>query len=151
MRRVVGVLAVLTLGAAPQGAPLSSMESYWKLDETSGTSAADSSGKGHVATLMGGATISTEVAPMPPNNTRSVALVNAVNNQHINVPSSTALDFTTGFTLACWVRPTGTPNTQMALMERWSDGTSAVNGYMLRMGRIGDPATAHLVKINIGN
>lgn len=151
MRRVVGILALLTLGAAPQGAPISSLEGYWKLDETSGTTAADSSGQGHPGTLAGGALISTEIAPMPATNQRSVALANATNNQHINVASSADFDFMTGFTLACWVRPTGTPNTQMGLIERWSSGTSAINGYLLRMGRIGDPATAHNIKINVGN
>ena len=156
MRIVVGVLAILVgsavgSGTTSQVTPVPAIESYWKLDETSGTAAADSSGNGHNATLFGGATISTLVPPMPTNNQRSVALVNSVNNQHINVPSNTAFDFTSGFTLACWVYPTGTPNTQMGLMERWASGTSAINGYLLRMGRIGDPATAHNIKINVGN
>jgi hypothetical protein len=159
MRRGIGAAMALGVlvgsgGAAvtrSQATPVPNLEAYWKLDELAGTAAADSSGNGHGGTLTAGATISTLVPAVPPNNQRSVAIANAVNNQHINVSSSAALDFTTGFTLACWVRPTGVPNTQMALMERWSDGTSAVNGYMLRMGKINDPATAHLVKINIGN
>ena len=134
-----------------QATPIPNLEAYWKLDELTGTAAADSSGNNHGATLMGGAAISPLVPPIPTNNQRSVALLNAVNNQHVNVPSSAAFDFTTGFTLACWVRPTGTPNTQMGLIERWSSGTSANNGYLFRMGRIGDPATAHHIKINVGN
>jgi uncharacterized protein (TIGR03382 family) len=145
MGGVVGILALL----AAQGAP--NPEGYWKLDAETGTTATDSSGNGHTGTLMAGAAISTIIPTVPPNNHRSVALVNATNNMHVNVPSSAAFDFTTGFTLACWVRPTGTPNTQMGLIERWSSGTSAINGYLLRMGRIGDPATAHNIKINVGN
>ncbi|HEX7900953.1 MAG TPA: LamG domain-containing protein [Planctomycetota bacterium] len=151
----MGVLALLAgsgawaVAPAAQGTP--SIESYWKLDELSGTAAMDSSGNGHGATLMGGAAISTLIPPIPTNNQRSVALLNAVNNQHVNVPSNAAFDFTTGFTLACWVRLTGTPDTQMGLLERWSSGTTANNGYLFRLGRIGSPATAHHLKINVGN
>ena len=146
MGSVMGILALL----AAQGAP-PSPEAYWKLDATAGTTAADATGNGHTGTLMAGAAISPLIPAVPPNNQRSVAITNATNNMHVNVPSSPALDFTTGFTLACWVRLTGTPNTQMGLIERWSQGASTPQGYFLRLGRVGDPATGHHIKVDIGN
>lgn len=142
-------VAFAALAQQPPNIP--TLEGRWRLDATSGTLAADSSGKGRDGTLMAGAVISTQVPAVPPGNLRSVEIANATSNQRVAVAHNPGLAPAGPFTLACWVRPTGTPNTQMGLVEKWTGGTSAVNGYLLRLGKVNDPATGHHLKVNVGN
>ena len=56
---VVVLLVMLALPRAAQGDITSNLVAHWQLDETSGTSAADSSGNGHTGTFSGSPTWST--------------------------------------------------------------------------------------------
>ena len=69
----------------------------WAFDETSGTTAADQSGKGNVGTLAN----ATRVTTGKFNNALSFNGTNA----WVLVPDSATLDLTTGMTLEAWVRP----------------------------------------------
>ncbi len=77
-----------------------SLVGYWKVDETSGTSAADSSGDGNTGTLTGNPTISSTVAPTAFTNVRSLAF-----NGSPYVSTPLALPSTAG-TISLWAYPT---------------------------------------------
>ena len=49
------LMVVLVLGSA--GAVSAKLIAHWKLDETTGTAAADATGNGYNGTLMGGTTL----------------------------------------------------------------------------------------------
>jgi concanavalin A-like lectin/glucanase superfamily protein/putative esterase len=87
-------------GELNPGAPVSPVENdvaYWKFDEGSGTTAADSSGNGNVATLNGPTWASGEIG-------------GALNfdgvNDYVSVPDASSLDNTSALTIAFWVKPT---------------------------------------------
>jgi prepilin-type N-terminal cleavage/methylation domain-containing protein len=65
------VVLPLYLGGTASASPTDYI-GYWKFDETSGTSAVDSSGNGNTGTHNNGPTISTTVAPTTFSNARSL-------------------------------------------------------------------------------
>jgi regulation of enolase protein 1 (concanavalin A-like superfamily) len=85
------------------GAALGEIVGYWKLDEGSGTKAADSSGKGNDGTLVNKPTWITGVL--------GAALefhglgVSGGGGDYINCPSSTSLDVRGPISIALWIRP----------------------------------------------
>jgi hypothetical protein len=78
----------------------SGLVGWWKLDETSGTSAADSSGNGNAGTLAGGDGNSAWVAAMV-NNGRQFTSSNV---DYITVGNPSALQITGSMTVAAWVK-----------------------------------------------
>ncbi|MGD9714826.1 MAG: LamG-like jellyroll fold domain-containing protein, partial [Thermomicrobiales bacterium] len=82
---------------------------YWKLDETSGTRAADSSGYGNSGSLVG-PTISSTVAPVNFTNGRALSFDGS--DDYVVLADSASLKPTTAITIATWVKPsTGSLNT----------------------------------------
>jgi hypothetical protein len=79
-----------------------SLKGYWKFDETSGTSAADSSGDGNTGTLTNGPTISTDVpSGMAFADGRSLSFDGT--NDFVSTPLTA--DFGTGnFTVSTWAK-----------------------------------------------
>jgi hypothetical protein len=73
---------------------------YYRFDETGGTTAADSSGNGHTASLAGGATFSSGVRG------NSVTLNGA--SQYVSLPSG-ILGGATSFSVAAWVKLSSSP------------------------------------------
>ncbi len=71
---------------------------YWKFDETSGTSAADSSGSGNTGTVNGGAVWTT-------GKTNGALSFDGVNDL-VNAGSASSLDDLTSFTYSAWVYKT---------------------------------------------
>jgi hypothetical protein len=63
---------------------------HWKLDETSGTTAADASGNGHQAALQNGPTPSTNVPPLLAGNPRSLGFDGV--NDYAEVGTSVKVD-----------------------------------------------------------
>lgn len=84
---------------------------HWKLDETSGTTASDSSGLGNDGTYTGTYTLGQQCAPYL--NAAYLGTAAA----YVDVNGSSTLDPLTSFTAACWIKSD---------TENWNDG-----GYMV--------------------
>ncbi len=76
---------------------------YWRLGEASGTSAADATGNGHTGTYVASPTLG--VAGALTGDSDTAVTLNG-STQYVSVPTSTALNFTGPFTLACWLKTT---------------------------------------------
>jgi hypothetical protein len=99
---------------------------YWRLNELSGTTAFDSSGKGFNGTYIGGVTLG-QPSAFPPLGT-AVAFDGSTG--YINVGSHSALNLTSGFTLEAWVNPAVVGGRQRIISNRADDGTfSNPGGY----------------------
>ena len=85
--------------ASPAVAP-SGLVAYWKFDEGSGTTAADSSGNGNTGTLING--------PLWTAGRVGNALFFDGIDDNVTVLDSTSLHLSSSFTLSAWVNPTST-------------------------------------------
>jgi hypothetical protein len=90
------------VGGSGCRAPASGLVGWWKFDETSGTSASDSSGNGNTGTLSAS---NAAFAAGRINNGLSLTNVNANTSGLVNIanPSNFAFDYNTPFTLAAWI------------------------------------------------
>ena len=74
---------------------------YWNLDETSGTTASDSSGSGNNGTLYGGVVFGTNsISPAQVDD----GLDFDGSDDYISIPNHSSLQFTSAITVAAWVR-----------------------------------------------
>ncbi|NPD04685.1 PKD domain-containing protein [Nocardioides sp. zg-1308] len=89
--------APVTVTVANAGVP--GLVGGWSFDDGTGTTAADSSGRGNTGTLAGGPTWTAQ-------GRYGGALVFDGVNDLVTVPDAASLDLTTGMTLSAWVRPT---------------------------------------------
>ena len=78
----------------------SGLVAYWKFDEGSGTSVADSSGNGNTGTLING--------PQWTAGRLGNALFFDGIDDNVTVPDSASLDLSSAFTLSAWVNPAST-------------------------------------------
>lgn len=74
---------------------------YWKLNETAGTTIVDSSGNSRNGTYSGGVTFNQQIG-----NLDGAVRLDGVSG-HGTVPYGSWMDFTTGWTVECWVQPVG--------------------------------------------
>jgi RHS repeat-associated protein len=89
---------LVTASASMSPPPTSGLIAYWKFDENSGTTTADSSGNGHTGTLTNG--------PIWTTGQTSAALsFDGTNDQ---VANNGIADVTNNFTLSFWAQPTAT-------------------------------------------
>jgi hypothetical protein len=111
----------------------SEMLGYWTLDETFGTTAADSSGKGMNGTLMNGLSFDT--------NSVSGRVGRALNfdgsNDYIDLPDGFS-DFAKGCTISLWVYPTAVRN--WARFVDLGNGAASDNIWFGRQGSTGNLA-----------
>ncbi len=142
-KRVVCLLCCLTvLGTA--GTALAELVGHWKLDEGSGTTVADSSGKGNNGTIKG--------KPTPIAGVKDGALefhgtgVALTNLEYITIPSTPILDIGGPITLALWIRPDaedpegkGTTGGETAPMAKADSAASPSWSYQVRYGWGGAP------------
>jgi hypothetical protein len=105
-----------------------SLLGYWKFDETSGTSAADSSGDGHTGTLTNGPTISTDVPTTTFTNVRSLSFDGT--DDYADLGDTGARSGTAAFTISVWAKPTG-GNTSAATVLGRGSTTSNKREYFL--------------------
>ena len=77
---------------------LAGLVGWWKLDETEGTKAADSSGNGHNATVQG------NPKWQPGGGKVSGAIALDGNGSYLEVADESAFDFTAGVTVAAWIK-----------------------------------------------
>jgi len=119
-------LALVLSGAQPAparnaaAAPAASLAGYWEFDAGTGTSAADSSGRGHPLALQAGASWAEGVVG-------PYAL--AVSPQQDAVSSGPVIDTSQGFTVSAWVNLAGTSGYQTFVS---ADG-SQVSGFYLQL------------------
>jgi len=108
---------------------------YWRLDESAGTTATDSSGLANHGTYVNDPTPSSMVAPVMFQNPRSL-LLDQSTRQAVTVPDAPSLSLTGPFTLAAWVFLTAdtiSTSTQ-GIIEKWEwDGKRAHLGFFLRL------------------
>lgn len=81
----------------------SGLVGWWKLDETSGTTASDSSGTGMTGTLGGGLSFSGAKGILG----NCLTGMNTSASRWITVPNNAAQNFSADFTIATWVKTTG--------------------------------------------
>jgi hypothetical protein len=81
--------------------------SYWRLGETSGTTAADATGN-HAGTFTNGPTLG-QPSLLTSDTNPSVSFDGV--NDDLRVPDATDLQFATSFSLETWIRPTSLPAT----------------------------------------
>jgi len=104
----VGATADLTVNLTVAN-PL--LRARWHFDEGSGTTAADSSGNGNTATLVGATWGSL------PREGNSDLNTNGTSSQYAQ---ASALDTTAGFTLSAWIKPTTVSGTHTFLSQNGS-------------------------------
>jgi MYXO-CTERM domain-containing protein len=126
--------AAKTFQAAPF-VPVPNMVAYWNLDETTGTTANDSSGNNNTGSYYNTPVPSTDVPPVPVGNVRSLSFVATGSTQRVAVNDSLSLRISGPMTVSAWVKPTiDTPSYQKGIIEKWTQGASAIDGYMFRLG-----------------
>ncbi len=82
---------------------------YWRLGETSGTVAADSSGNGRNGTLVNSPQLGQPGALLSDSDPSMAFYGSWPGGQRVQLPTGFA-DFSSGLTLEAWVYPTGTPD-----------------------------------------
>jgi hypothetical protein len=119
---------------APPSPLLKGLVAYWKLDESSGTVAEDSSGNGNRGMHVNAPMISSASAPVLFPNPRSLTFDPAANNAVV-VPDSPSLSVTGAITVAAWVRRNVTTSpVYEPIVEKWDSSPVAQRGYFLRLG-----------------
>ncbi len=106
------------------------LSGHWRLDETSGTTAADSSGKGNHGTLVGTTFATGSVSPGKLGN----ALQFNGSSRYITIPSASSLQPTGALTISAWINGTA-----------WGSGTDV--DAILRKGE-GNPNNYQLAVTN---
>jgi hypothetical protein len=113
---------------------------YWKLDETTGTTSADSTGNGHPGTWVGGPTYTTDYpAAIPYPDSGSLSFNGS--GQYVSIPNLAGLPVgNSPRTLSAWARTTttttnqfiasfGAPSTDNAMLIGMESGTLYGGGY----------------------
>ena len=111
------------VGGGPIGGPTTGLVGWWKLDETSGTSAADSSGNGNTGTLTNGPTWTAAGA-----DNGALTLVKA-SSQYVNVPDAASLQLSGSWTVSAWVNPTTVPTSGGGVKVITKDDASNNSNY----------------------
>src|SRR5262245_55828042 len=113
MIRTAGVL--LAMGLLAQQAPTDGLVGYWKLDDSDGETAADSSGKGNPGKRAGGVKSSPEV---PKNFANARTLSFDGKNGRVNVGERVDLAMKKAVILTAWVRPTANSEINAMILNR---------------------------------
>lgn len=111
MRRIIPVRSgsVAYANAVLADSPVA----YWRLGESSGTSAADTSGNGNTGTYTGGVTLGVPgaLAAEPDGTSNTAALFASASTQYVALPNAQIIggaNYANDFTAAAWVAPTAT-------------------------------------------
>ena len=108
---------------------------YWKLDETSGTSAADSTGYGNTGTYVGSPTLN--VAPPSALTFPSRAVTFNGTSQYVNVPNSTSLNFnaSASFSVSSWFKASQNRSSHRIIVNKWTTGASTGSQYAIYLAK----------------
>ena len=109
------------------------LQGYWRFEENTGTSIADTSGNGNTATLTNGPTFNTDV-PVAYTNNYSIELDSTDDYCDIGTGMRSTFDGATASTVSLWFKtdstlPTGT-NIEVLLQQ---ESTAAGNNFLLAM------------------
>jgi Concanavalin A-like lectin/glucanases superfamily len=116
---------------------------WWKLDETSGTSAADATGNGNTGTLTNGPTWTTGM------NNGALTLV-AASSQYVSVPDAASLQLAGSWTVSTWVKFSAFPGSggEACMIQK---DTPAGNNYSLCYGNNFFPSTTGIQLSFVGS
>ncbi len=117
---------------------------YWKLDETSGTSAADSTGYGNTGTYVGSPTLN--VAPPSALTFPSRAVTFNGSSQYVNVADSPSLNMTAAISISAWIEQTNTATAVVGHIFAKSNSGAGDRQYTLEVGGSGN---SNLISLNI--
>lgn len=92
---------------------------YWRLGETSGTTAADSSGNGRNGTYAGGPTMAQTGALTGDVDTA----VRFIPNDNVEIANNAAFNSWTAFTIECWMKKNSDVNFQQFILKSLNSGT----------------------------
>ena len=96
---------------ASEKSELSGLVGYWKLDETSGTVAVDSSAAGNDGTYTGGVLLN------QPGNIDQAADFDG-SDDYVTVAESSMLQMDDVFSLSAWIRPNTSPNVHQMILNK---------------------------------
>jgi len=99
----------------------SNLVGYWRMEENTGTTVADSSGNGHTATLTNGPTFSTDV-PIAFTNTYSVDFDGV--DDYATIPDTVSNRVTGDMSISCWFKLDTTGVFQGLVNKRDVGGTN---------------------------
>ena len=91
---------------------LAGLVAWWKLDETSGDKAADSSGNGHAANVKG------DARWQPAGGKVGGAIALDGDGDYLEVVDESVFDFTAGVTVAAWIKPTAWDKPWQAIVTK---------------------------------
>lgn len=95
---------------------------YLTLDDASGTTAVDSSGNAHHGTYVGSPTLG--ASPLLPTAGGQAVTFARASSQYVTLGDVTALDgITSAWSLECWMKPSATGNSGLALISHGYDGS----------------------------
>jgi hypothetical protein len=95
----------------PEVMALYGVVGHWRFDETSGTTASDSTSAGNHGTHVNGPVITT-------SGIINGAVVFDGSNDYIGVPSSASLVATDALAVSAWVRPVASANTELMIVNK---------------------------------
>ena len=101
----------------PVGNTTTGLVGWWKLDDGSGTSAADSSGNGNTGTLFNTPTWTT-------SGMNNGALTFSATGEHVDAADVASLEISGSWTVATWVNPSALPSAgnTAALLAKYASG-----------------------------
>ena len=108
------------------------LQAKWKLDDGSGTVAADASGNSHTGTLVGGPAWSDDV---PSSATTTGSLDFDGTDDKVEVPNDPTLNPAGSFSVSAWAKVEGSDGTVRTVISSrdsvYSGGTYTLRGYMI--------------------
>ncbi|HYF01418.1 MAG TPA: LamG domain-containing protein [Planctomycetota bacterium] len=121
MKTALGILVVAGLADVARSPD---MVVHYAFDEAAGPTAVDGSGRGHSAAHQNGVVVSTDHAPVPGGNPRSI-LLNPGASAYVRAPNHADYTFTGDFTVAAWIKPLPlaagvNPNDRGAIVQKWN-------------------------------
>jgi hypothetical protein len=119
---VLALVAIAASGSAAHAADPTLLV-HFKLDETSGSTAADNSGEGNNGTVVSGASGPTWTTGKSGNGLR-VAGLSAAGSRYVSIPWRSGLQTPGGITTLAWVRFDQIPNSNMTIAGRYTNGTT---------------------------
>lgn len=118
---MIAVAAFLPMQMFAAQVTADSLAAYWKLNETSGTSAVDSSGDGKTGTHTNSPTISSDVPSTAFSNARSLSFDGTDDYVSASSPRTTG---NAAFTYALWFKTTNSTDAYRTLFSEGNSGSS---------------------------
>lgn len=127
LKNILAGAAIASLGLLPLQAfaaqtAADSLAAYWKFDEASGTSAADSSGDGKTGTLVNAPTVSTDVPTLSFGSIRSLSFNGT--DEYVSMTSPRTAG-NAAFTYSLWFKTTDSTNAYRTMFGEGNSGSDS--------------------------